>query len=696
MKFKVLHNMRGRMRIHVMTNEMTDLQADKLEYDLAAQDMILTAKVYERTGDVVITYTGERQILLSYLQTYYYSRKVEEDETLAHSGRAMNRKYWDKLVNRVVLRMGSKFFVPAPIRTGLVLVKSLSYIKKALSCVGRRKIEVPLLDGIAITTSIVRGDYGTAGSVMFLLDLGEIMEEWTHKKSVDDLAKKMSLNVSKVWLNVDGKEVLTDVSKIETGDCVTVHMGNVIPLDGVIKEGEGMVNQASLTGEAIPVAKKPGGYVYAGTVLEEGELLIEVKENSGTTKYEKIVAMIEETEKLKSTVESRAEHLADRLVPYTLAGTGLVYLLTRNVTKALSVLMVDFSCALKLSMPISVLSAMREAQSHGITVKGGKFLEAMAEADTIVFDKTGTITKAQPVVSDVISFCDEEPDELLRIAACLEEHFPHSMAKAVVRAAMNKGLVHEENHSKVEYIVAHGISSRIQDKKVIIGSYHFVFEDEQCVIPQGKEELFESLSGECSHLYLAIDGVLVAVIAITDPIREEAPQVVSMLRKCGLSKIVMMTGDSERTAEVVAAKVGVDEYYSEVLPEDKASYVEKEHQAGRKVIVIGDGVNDSPALSAADVGIAICDGAEMAREIADITIAGDNLEELVTLKRLSNALVKRIHGNYRQIVGFNTGLILCGIGGVMQPATSALLHNTSTLAISVKSMKDLLSEKDEK
>lgn len=696
MKFKVLHNMRGRMRIHVMTNEMTDLQADKLEYDLAAQDMILTAKVYERTSDVVITYAGERQLLLSYLQTYYYRRKVEEDETLARSGRAMNRKYWDKLVNRVVLRMGSKLFVPAPIRTGLVLVKSLSYIKKALSCVGRRKIEVPLLDGIAITTSIVRGDYGTAGSVMFLLDLGEIMEEWTHKKSVDDLAKKMSLNVSKVWLNVDGKEVLTDVSKIETGDCVTVHMGNVIPLDGVIKEGEGMVNQASLTGEAIPVAKKPGGYVYAGTVLEEGELLIEVKENSGTTKYEKIVAMIEETEKLKSTVESRAEHLADRLVPYTLAGTGLVYLLTRNVTKALSVLMVDFSCALKLSMPISVLSAMREAQSHGITVKGGKFLEAMAEADTIVFDKTGTITKAQPVVSDVISFCDEEPDELLKIAACLEEHFPHSMAKAVVRAAMDKGLVHEENHSKVEYIVAHGISSRIQDKKVIIGSYHFVFEDEQCVIPQGKEELFESLSGECSHLHLAIDGVLVAVIAITDPIREEAPQVVSMLRKCGLSKIVMMTGDSERTAEVVAAKVGVDEYYSEVLPEDKASYVEKEHQAGRKVIMIGDGVNDSPALSAADVGIAICDGAEMAREIADITIAGDNLEELVTLKRLSNALVKRIHGNYRQIVGFNTGLILCGIGGVMQPATSALLHNTSTLAISVKSMKDLLSEKDEK
>ena len=531
---------------------------------------------------------------------------------------------------------------------------------------------------------------------MYLLGIGETLEEWTHKKSVDDLARSMSLNVSKVWLLQDGQEILVSAKEVALGDSVVVRMGNVIPFDGVIRQGEAMVNQASMTGESLPVRKEVGTYVYAGTVVEEGEIVLQVREMSGSTRFEKIVTMIEDSEKLKSTVESRAEHLADRLVPYTLAGTALTYALTRNVTKALSILMVDFSCALKLAMPISVLAAIREANAHHITVKGGKFLEAVAEADTIVFDKTGTITKAQPVVSDVISFCDEEPDELLKIAACLEEHFPHSMAKAVVRAAMDKGLVHEENHSKVEYIVAHGISSRIQDKKVIIGSYHFVFEDEQCVIPQGKEELFESLSGECSHLYLAIDGVLVAVIAITDPIREEAPQVVSMLRKCGFSKIVMMTGDSERTAEVVAAKVGVDEYYSEVLPEDKASYVEKEHQAGRKVIMIGDGVNDSPALSAADVGIAICDGAEMAREIADITIAGDNLEELVTLKRLSNALVKRIHGNYRQIVGFNTGLILCGIGGVMQPATSALLHNTSTLAISVKSMKDLLSEKDEK
>ena len=695
MKFKVLHNMRGRMRIHVMTNEMTDLQADKLEYDLAAQDMILTAKVYERTGDVVITYTGERQILLSYLQTYYYSRKVEEDETLVRSGRAMNRKYWDKLVNRVVLRMGSKFFVPAPIRTGLVLVKSLSYIKKALSCVGRRKIEVPLLDGIAITTSIVRGDYGTAGSVMFLLDLGEIMEEWTHKKSVDDLAKKMSLNVSKVWLNVDGKEVLTDVSKIETGDCVTVHMGNVIPLDGVIKEGEGMVNQASLTGEAIPVAKKPGGYVYAGTVLEEGELLIEVKENSGTTKYEKIVAMIEKTEKLKSTVESRAEHLADRLVPYSLGGTALTYLLTRNATKALSILMVDFSCALKLAMPISVLSAIREANQHKITVKGGKFLEAVAEADTIVFDKTGTLTKAQPTVAEVVSFSEtKSPDELLRIAACLEEHFPHSMAKAVVDAAKEKHLDHEEMHSKVEYIVAHGISTTINGEKAIIGSYHFVFEDENSIIPEGMEEKFRHLPEEYSHLYLALEGVLAAVICIEDPLRPEAAEIIRQLKKAGLKKIVMMTGDSERTAKAIAKKVGVDEYYAEVLPEDKANFVEKEKAEGRKVIMIGDGINDSPALSAADVGIAISEGAEIAREIADITIKKDSLDEVVLLRHLSMDLMKRVHGNYRFVISFNLGLILLGVAGIITPSMSALLHNSSTLAISLKSMTNLLPEEE--
>ena len=550
----------------------------------------------------------------------------------------------------------------------------------------KKHLKVYVIDAYAVAAKTGMGRrINTVMQTCFFSKLGNVLDADTAIKYIKKYAEKTYAKkgmevVQKNWDAIDASLANLHEVKVPATVTSTKEFREAIHGDAPAFVNEVTAEIIRGNGEKLPVSKMPVDGVFP----------------TGTTKYEKIVAMIEETEKLKSAVESRAEHLADRLVPYTLAGTGLVYLLTRNVTKALSVLMVDFSCALKLSMPISVLSAMREAQSHGITVKGGKFLEAIAEADTIVFDKTGTITKAQPVVSDVISFCDEEPDELLRIAACLEEHFPHSMAKAVVRAAMDKGLVHEENHSKVEYIVAHGISSRIQDKKVIIGSYHFVFEDEQCVIPQGKEELFESLSGECSHLYLAIDGVLAAVIAITDPIREEAPQVVSMLRKCGLSKIVMMTGDSERTAKVVAAKVGVDEYYSEVLPEDKASYVEKEHQAGRKVIMIGDGVNDSPALSAADVGIAICDGAEMAREIADITIAGDNLEELVTLKRLSNALVKRIHGNYRQIVGFNTGLILCGIGGVMQPATSALLHNTSTLAISVKSMKDLLNEKDEK
>ena len=690
MKFKVLHNMRGRMRIHVMTNEMTDLQADKLEYDLAAQDMILTAKVYERTSDVVITYAGERQLLLSYLQTYYYRRKVEEDETLARSGRAMNRKYWDKLVNRVVLRMGSKLFVPAPIRTGLVLAKSLSYIKKALSCVGRRKIEVPLLDGIAITTSIVRGDYGTAGSVMFLLDLGEIMEEWTHKKSVDDLAKKMSLNVSKVWLNVDGREVLTDVSKIETGDCVTVHMGNVIPFDGTVADGEAMVNQASLTGESLPVRKVQGSSAYAGTVVEEGEVTITVKAVGGSSRFEKIVTMIEESEKLKSALEGKAEHLADKLVPYTLAGTALTYLLTRNITKALSILMVDFSCALKLAMPISVLSAIREAGVHNITVKGGKFLEAAAEADTIVFDKTGTLTKAKPTVVDVVSFNGEDPDELLRIAACMEEHFPHSMAKAVVNAAKKKKLDHEEMHSKVEYMVAHGISTMINEKKAIIGSYHFVFEDEKCMIPEGKEALFASLPVEYSHLYLAIEKELAAVICIEDPLREEAADVIEILRESGISKIVMMTGDSEHTAAAIARRVGVDEYYSEVLPEDKADFVEKEKAKGRKVIMIGDGINDSPALSAADVGVAISDGAELAREIADIMIGAENLYELVILKQLSDGLMKRIKRNYRFIVTFNAGLILLGVSGILQPTTSALFHNMSTLGISLKSMQDLL------
>jgi len=548
-----------------------------------------------------------------------------------------------------------------------------------------------VLDATAIGVSVLRKDFGTAGSVMFLLGIGELLEEWTHKKSVDDLARTMALNVGKVWLKSDGQEVLVSVNDISAGDEVVVHMGNVIPFDGEVSEGEAMVNQASLTGESLPVRKAEGNYVYAGTVLEEGELTILVKEVGGSSRFEKIVTMIEESEKLKSSLEGKAEHLADRLVPYTLGGTALTYLLTRNTTKALSVLMVDFSCALKLAMPISVLSAIREASLYHMTVKGGKYLEAVAEADTIVFDKTGTLTKAKPSVVEVVSFDEREPNELLRIAACMEEHFPHSMAKAVVQAAEEKGLAHEEMHSKVEYIVAHGISTTINGKRAVIGSSHFVFEDEKCTIPEGKEELFENLPVEYTHLYLAIENQLAAVICIEDPLREEAEAVITSLRKAGLSKIVMMTGDSERTAHAIAERVGVDEYYSEVLPEDKAAFVEKEKAAGRKVIMIGDGINDSPALSAADVGIAISDGAEIAREIADITISADDLYQIVTLKLISDALMKKISKNYKQIVGFNTGLIALGVAGVIQPATSALLHNTSTLVISLKSMQNLLT-----
>ncbi len=581
-------------------------------------------------------------------------------------------------------------FVPLPIRTGITLIRSVKYIKMGFETLLKGKLEVPVLDATAITVSLLRGDMETAGSVMFLLGVGEILEDWTHKKSVDDLARSMSLNVSKVWLKIDGKEVLVPANEVKALDEVVIHIGNVIPFDGEVTEGEAMINQASLTGESLPVHKERDGYVYAGTVVEEGEITIRVKKTGGSSRFERIVSMIEESEKLKSSMESKAEHIADRLVPYMLGGTILTYLLTRNVTKALSVLMVDFSCALKLAMPISVLSAIREASLHNITVKGGKFLEAMASADTIVFDKTGTLTKAQPTVVDVVSFNGQEPDELLRIAACLEEHFPHSMAKAVVDAACERQLEHEEMHSKVQYIVAHGISSTINDRRVVIGSYHFVLEDEQCRIPDGMQERFDNLPTACSHLYLAIDGMIAAVICIEDPLREEASAVVNSLRKVGITNVVMMTGDSERTAKVIAKKVGVNQYYSEVLPEDKARFVEQEKAAGHKVIMIGDGINDSPALSAADVGIAISDGAEIAREIADVTIGADNLYEIVTLKALSNALVKRIHKNYRVIVGFNTSLILLGVGGILQPTTSALLHNTSTLVIGLKSMRPLL------
>lgn len=691
MKFSIKHEMTGRMRVHLSQNRMTYAQADILLYFLQNDKYVTCAKVYERTGDAVISYTGERSYIIQLLQGFCYEKAEVPTGLLEHSGRELNAVYQEKLIGKVLMRYVKKIVLPYPVYTAYITLSSLKYIAKGIQSLWHRKIEVAVLDATAIGVSVLRKDFGTAGSVMFLLGIGELLEEWTHKKSVDDLARTMALNVGKVWLKSDGQEVLVSVNDISAGDEVVVHMGNVIPFDGEVSEGEAMVNQASLTGESLPIRKAEGNYVYAGTVLEEGELTILVKEVGGSSRFEKIVTMIEESEKLKSSLEGKAEHLADRLVPYTLGGTALTYLLTRNTTKALSVLMVDFSCALKLAMPISVLSAIREASLYHMTVKGGKYLEAVAEADTIVFDKTGTLTKAKPSVAEVVSFDGREPDELLRIAACMEEHFPHSMAKAVVQAAEEKGLAHEEMHSKVEYIVAHGISTTINGKRVVIGSSHFVFEDEKCTIPEGKEELFEKLPVEYTHLYLAIENKLAAVICIEDPLREEAEAVITSLRKAGLSKIVMMTGDSERTAHAIAERVGVDEYYSEVLPEDKAAFVEKEKAVGRKVIMIGDGINDSPALSAADVGIAISDGAEIAREIADITISADDLYQIVTLKLISDALMKKISKNYKQIVGFNTGLIALGVAGVIQPATSALLHNTSTLVISLKSMQNLLT-----
>lgn len=682
------------MRIHILQSRMSFEQADTLQYYLDAKEQVINAKIQERTADVTVSYQGSREEILSVLEAFTYEKAQVPETYLKNSGRQMNREYWDRLVNKTVIYFGNKIFLPYPIRAGITMITSVKYIWKGLTTLARRRIEVPVLDATAIGVSIFRGDISTASSVMFLLSLGEILEEWTHKKSVGDLARSMSLNISKVWLVRDGQEIMVPVTEIRSGDPVRVHMGNVIPFDGCVIEGEAMVNQASLTGESVPVRRAEGSTVYAGTVVEEGEITFKVKEANGSSKYEKIMAMIEESEKLKSSLESKAEHLADRLVPYTFLGTGLVWLLTRNMTKTISVLMVDFSCALKLAMPLSVLSAIREASTHDITVKGGKYLEAMADATTIVFDKTGTLTKAQPTVVEVISFNEKLPDELLRIAACLEEHFPHSMAKAVVREAEKKHLVHEELHSKVEYIVAHGISSMLEDKKVVIGSYHFVFEDEKAQIPAEKQELFDHLSAEYSHLYMAIDGRLAAVICIEDPLRPEAAEVVKELKKTGITKVVMMTGDSDRIARTIAERVGVDEYYSEVLPEDKAGFVEKEKAAGRKVIMIGDGINDSPALSASDVGIAISGGAEIAREIADVTIGADNLYEVVTLKKLSNALMKRIRKNYKAIVGINASLIVLGVAGVFQPTTSALLHNTSTLVISMKSMKNLLGKEE--
>lgn len=693
MKFYIKHESRGRIRIHLAQKRMSSVQAETLLYYLQNQNQVSFAKVYDRTGDAVICYEGERAAVIRMIQLFHYEEVELPTGLLESSGRALNNEYQEKLISKVIYHFGRKWLLPAPIRAIYTTVVSVKYIWKGIQTLAQGKIEVPVLDATAIGVSMLRGDYGTAGSVMFLLGVGELLEEWTHKKSVGDLARSMSLNVGKVWLKKDGQEILVPSEKIVAGDEIVVHMGNLIPFDGEVSNGEGMVNQASLTGESVPVRRTLGSVVYAGTVLEEGELTILVKQTGGSSRYEKITAMIEESEKLKSGLESKAEHLADRLVPYSLGGTALTYLLTRNATKALSILMVDFSCALKLAMPISVLSAIREANQHKITVKGGKFLEAVTEADTIVFDKTGTLTKAQPTVAEVVSFSEtKSPDELLRIAACLEEHFPHSMAKAVVDAAREKYLDHEEMHSKVEYIVAHGISTTINGKKAIIGSYHFVFEDENSIIPEGMEEKFRHLPEEYSHLYLALEGVLAAVICIEDPLRPEAAEIIRQLKKTGLKKIVMMTGDSERTAKAIAKKVGVDEYYAEVLPEDKANFVEKEKVEGRKVIMIGDGINDSPALSAADVGIAISEGAEIAREIADITVAADDLAEILVLRMLSNRLMKRIHKNYRFIVTFNAGLILLGVGGILQPTTSALLHNTSTLYIGLKSMGNLLDE----
>lgn len=692
MKYIIKHEIRGRLRIHVIQKKMTCAEADTLFWYLDRQKNITDVKVYERTADAVICYSGDRTALIRLLRSFRYENVTVPETVVRNSGRTLNTAYKEKLIAKILLHYGGRLLMPSPLRAGVVVFRSLKYLAAGLCCIRKGKIEVPLLDAAAIGVSVIRKDFNTAGSVMFLLGVGELLEEWTHKKSVGDLARSMSLNIKKVWLKRDGQEILVKADQIRKGDVVTVHMGNVIPFDGEVYGGEGMVNQVSLTGEAMPVRRVQGQSVYAGTVVEEGELDVLVKAVSGSTRFEKIVAMIEDSEKLKSSMESRAEHLADRLVPYTLFGTAGVWFLTRNVTKALSVLMVDFSCALKLAMPLTVLSAIREAGGYGITVKGGKFLEAIAEADTVVFDKTGTLTKAKPTVKVVLPFGDYPEEECLRIAACLEEHFPHSMAKAVVDAAKKRQLAHEEMHSKVEYIVAHGISSYIDGKKVVIGSRHFVFEDESCAVRPEYQERFETLPEEYSHLYLAVEQELIAVICIEDPLRKEAADMIRALRAEGIKKTVMMTGDSEKTAASVARQVGVDEYYAEVLPEEKAGFVEREKALGHKVIMIGDGINDSPALSAADAGIAISDGAEIAREIADITIAAEDLGELVTLKRLANGMMKRIRKNYHQIIGINAGLILLGGVGMLRPTSSALLHNTSTLLISLRSMRNLLTD----
>lgn len=687
-----MHESPGRIRVHAMQKRMTMTQADILEYYLKAQEGVIEAKVYDRTGDAVIFYEGKREGMILALSRFSY--KGNEGLVPSQTGRALNREYEDKLVLTVVDRVISTLFYPIPLKRVITGVKAIPYLFKGLQTLFQRKIEVSLLDAVAISASILTGDYDTASSVMFLLSVGEILEEWTHKKSVDDLARTMSLNVDKVWTLVQGEEVLLPLNEVEVGQEIIVRTGNMIPLDGKVSFGEAMVNQASMTGESIPVRKKIGSSAYAGTVVEEGECRIRVEKLAGSGRYDRIVKMIEESEKLKSATEDKASHLADKLVPYSLGGAALTYLLTRNVTKALAFLMVDFSCALKLSMPVAVLSAMREAGKHKISVKGGKFMEAISEANTIVFDKTGTLTYAKPKVEDIITFKDSDENEMLRMAACLEEHYPHSMANAVVAEAEARDLHHAERHSKVEYVVAHGISSIYEGKHVLIGSHHFIFDDEHCTVPKGEEEKLASIPPEHSALYLAVDGELTTVILISDPLRKEAVGVIQDLKALGIDKVVMMTGDNKKTAHAVARMVGVDEFHAEVLPEDKASFIQEEHRLGRKVIMVGDGINDSPALSEADAGIAISAGAAIAKEVADITIQEGDLYELVILKKLSNRLMKRIHGNYNFIIGFNAMLIALGLAGILTPSNSALFHNISTIATGLKSMTPLIPEEE--
>ena len=692
MKCTILHDTAGRLRVHLCCKRMTLRQADVLEYYLLAVDGVRSVKVYDRTRDAVVVYDAERERMIRALARFSFEKAEKLDLTPEHTSRTLNREFEDKLALTVMRRCASNLFLPAPVTSALAVIRSAKYIKEGLLALWHRKLSVAVLDATAVTVSMVRGDFATAGSVMFMLRLGEILEEWTHKKSVADLASAMSLRVENVWQQVDGTEVLTKVTDVKPGDRIVIRTGGMIPLDGRVVEGEAMVNQSSLTGESMPVAKRPGSPVYAGTVAEEGECVVCVEKVSGSGRYDRVVRMIEESEKLKSTAEDKASRMADRLVPYTLGGTAVTYLLTRDVTKMLAVLMVDFSCALKLAIPVAVLSAMRESSGHHISVKGGRFLEAVAKADTIVFDKTGTLTYATPKVAQIVPFGGHREADMLRLAACLEEHYPHSMANAVVEEAKRRGLTHEEYHSQVQYVVAHGISSMVENKKVIIGSAHFVFEDEGCCIPEGEQEKYDALPAAYSHLYLCIDGEPAAVICIHDPLRREAKDAVKALHESGFTNVVMMTGDNRRTAESVAAEVGVDAVYAEVLPEDKAAFIRQEKEKGHTVIMVGDGVNDSPALSEADAGIAISTGAAIAREIADITVASEDLFELVTLRKLSEALMARIHGSYRFIVAFNLSLITLGVAGVLPPAISALLHNTSTLGIGLKNMTDLLEE----